>query len=379
MCESTSGRTLGFVVKAASATEHLKIGVIDRYRRFLPVGAATPVVTLNEGSTPLIHSPRLSTIVGRSQVFLKFEGANPTGSFKDRGMTVAVSKAVEHGARLLVCASTGNTSAAAAAYAARARVRCAVLLPAGRIAMGKLAQAFVYGASVIAIDGNFDTCLQLIRELASEPGVAVVNSINPDRLEGQKTAAFEVVDNLGDAPDIHVLPVGNAGNISAYWKGYKEYAEHGFATRVPRMIGFQAAGAAPIYFDKVIENPETAASAIRIGNPASWALAKAAIAESRGAVDIVTDEEIFAAQRWLAINEGIFVEPASATAVAGLLKCSSETPCARCPFSESGEPRTIVVTLTGHGLKDVGAVLDRCAAPVQAPASKTAILEILQA
>lgn len=366
-------------MKAASATEHLRIGVIDRYRRFLPVGTATPVVTLNEGSTPLIYSPRLSAIVGRSQVFLKFEGANPTGSFKDRGMTVAVSKAVERGARLLVCASTGNTSAAAAAYGARAGVRCAVLLPAGRIAMGKLAQALVYGASVIAIDGNFDVCMQLIRELASEPGVAVVNSINPDRLEGQKTAAFEVVDSLGGAPDLHILPVGNAGNISAYWKGYKEYAEYGFASQVPRMIGFQAAGAAPIFFDKVIENPETAASAIRVGNPASWALAKAAIAESGGAIDIVTDEEIFDAQRWLASNEGIFVEPASATAIAGLLKCSGDAPCARCPFSELGEARTIVVTLTGHGLKDVSAILDRCAAPVQAPASKAAILEILQA
>lgn len=377
MRKSASGRTLGFVVNAASATEHLKTGVIDRYRRFLPVDEATPVVTLNEGSTPLIHSPRLSTIVGRSRVFLKFEGANPTGSFKDRGMTVAVSKAAERRARLLVCASTGNTAAAAAAYAARAGIRCAVLLPAGRIAMGKLAQALVYGASVIAIDDNFDACLRLIHELGAEPGVAVVNSINPDRLEGQKTAAFEVVDTLGDAPDIHLLPVGNAGNISAYWKGYKEYVERGFASQLPRMLGFQAAGAAPIFFDKIIENPETAASAIRIGNPASWVLAKAAIAESRGAIDIVSDQEIFDAQRWLAGNEGIFVEPASAAAVAGLLKCSGKARCTRCPFSELGDTGTIVVTLTGHGLKDVGAILDRGLAPVQAPASKAAILNII--
>ena len=367
-------------MKTVSTTEHPQPGVIDRYRRFLPVGEATPVVTLNEGSTPLIHSPRLSTITGGSQVFLKFEGANPTGSFKDRGMTVAVSKAAERRAKLLVCASTGNTAAAAAAYAARAGLRCAVLLPAGRITMGKLAQALVYGASAIAIDENFDACLRLIRELASEPGVAVVNSINPDRLEGQKTAAFEVVDTLGDAPDIHLLPVGNAGNISAYWKGYKEYADHGFASRLPRMLGFQAAGAAPIFFDKIIENPETAASAIRIGNPASWGLARAAISESSGAIDIVTDQEILDAQRWLASNEGVFVEPASAAAVAGLLKCSGQAPCARCPFSGlAREAATIVVTLTGHGLKDAGAVLDRGLAPVQAPARKSAILEILQA
>jgi threonine synthase len=377
VCEGAAGFTLGFVVKSAFTTE--QPGVIERYRRFLPVSEATPVVTLNEGSTPLIYSPRLSAIGGGSQVFLKFEGANPTGSFKDRGMTVAVSKAAERRAKLLVCASTGNTAAAAAAYASRGGIRCAVLLPAGRIAMGKLAQALVYGASVIAIDGNFDACLRLIRELASEPGVAVVNSINPDRLEGQKTAAFEVVDILGDAPGIHLLPVGNAGNISAYWKGYKEYAENGFASRLPRMLGFQAAGAAPIFFDKIIENPETAASAIRIGNPASWGLAKAAISESRGAIDIVTDEEILEAQRWLASNEGIFVEPASAAAVAGLLKCTGEAPCTRCPFSDLGEAAAIVVTLTGHGLKDVGAVLDCGLAPVQAPANKAAILEILRA
>src|SRR6516165_3699911 len=246
------------------------IGVIERYRGYLPVTDRTPIVSLNEGSTPLIYSPRLSALVGeKRRVFLKHEGLNPTGSFKDRGMTVAVSKAVESGARLLICASTGNTSASAAAYAARAGMQCAVLLPSGRISMGKLAQAFVYGAKVIALEGNFDCCLGLIRELSSEPGIAVVNSINPDRLEGQKTAAFEIVDTLGDAPDIHLLPVGNAGNISAYWKGYKEYADHGFASRLPRMLGFQAAGAAPIFFDKIIENPETAASAIRIGNPAS--------------------------------------------------------------------------------------------------------------
>ncbi len=344
-------------------------GVIARYHDYLPVSAATPVISLNEGSTPLIHSPRLSEMVGR-RVFLKFEGLNPTGSFKDRGMTMAVSKAIERGAQTVVCASTGNTSASAAAYAARAGIQCAVLLPAGKIAMGKLVQAFVYGARVIAIRGNFDDALRLVRELGADGKTAIVNSINPDRIEGQKTASFEIIDELGDAPDIHILPVGNAGNITAYWKGYREFHALGKSTRLPRMIGFQAAGAAPIYYDRVIEEPETAASAIRIGNPAGWQGARAAVTESHGAIDIVTDEEILAGQSWLARNEGIFVEPASAAPIAGLMKCFRGLP----------EGGTIVCTVTGHGLKDSDTAMSgHDYAPIEAGASADAIRRALSA
>jgi threonine synthase len=355
------------------------IGVIDRFRNLLPVTDATPVITLGEGSTPLIESPKLAARMGKGcRVFLKFEGANPTGSFKDRGMTVAVSLAAQRGARTLICASTGNTSAAAAAYAARAGMRCAVLLPVGKIASGKIAQAFIYGATVIGIDGNFDACLNVVRELQKEPSIAVVNSINPDRLEGQKTAAFEVVDELGDAPAIHLLPVGNAGNIVAYWKGYQEYRKLNRASRTPRMVGFQAAGAAPIFFDQVVPAPETAASAIRIGNPASWGPAKTAVKDSQGAIDIVSDEEIFSAQRWLAANEGVFAEPASAASVAGFLKCADPARrCGPCPFAQLPEESNLVLTLTGHGLKDVAAVLDRCPAPLKAEANKEAVLQLL--
>jgi threonine synthase len=354
------------------------LGVIERYRDYLPVTEATPVVSLSEGSTPLIYSPRLSALVGRGcQVYLKHEGSNPTGSFKDRGMTVAVSKAVESGARLVVCASTGNTSAAAAAYAARAGIQCAVLLPSGKIAMGKLAQAFVYGAVVLALDGNFDQCLKLVRELSTEPGISVVNSINPYRIEGQKTAAFEIVDALGDAPHLHVLPVGNAGNTTAYWRGYVEYRRLNRATRLPQMLGFEAAGAAPIYYGRVIEHPETAASAIRIGNPASWHLANAAFQDSGGTIDIVTDKEIFAAQSWLASNEGLFVEPASAASVAGLFKCRRATACASCPIPKIPDDAVVVCTLTGHGLKDTAAILNDCVQPISAPTDKAAILSIL--
>ena len=354
-------------------------GVIERYREYLPVTEATPIVSLSEGSTPLIFSPRLSAIVGRgAKVYLKHEGLNPTGSFKDRGMTVAVSKAVESGARLLICASTGNTSAAAAAYAARAGIQCAVLLPSGKISMGKLAQAFVYGAVVIALDGNFDRCLQLVRDLSGEPGIAVVNSINPHRLEGQKTAAFEVIDALGDAPDLHLLPVGNAGNTTAYWRGYVEYRRLNRSTRLPRIFGFEASGAAPIYYDHVVDHPRTAASAIRIGNPASWKLATAAFRESGGSIGIVTDDEIFEAHQWLASNEGLFVEPASAISVAALLKCRPEAAGAFCPLPELPENAVIVCTLTGHGLKDTNAVLHDRLKPVNAPADKSAILSILE-
>jgi threonine synthase len=379
MCEIAADDAVGFVMNTLRPALKPCVGVIERYRTYLPVSETTPVISLNEGSTPLIPAPLLSSIVGRRRrVYLKFEGLNPTGSFKDRGMTVAVSKAVERGANLVVCASTGNTSASAAAYAARAGIQCAVLLPSGKIAMGKLAQAFVYGARVIALEGNFDRCLALIRELSTEPGIAVVNSINHDRLEGQKTAAFEIVDALGEAPHLHILPVGNAGNTAAYWKGYAEYLRSGHSTRLPRMLGFQAANAAPIYYDRIIEQPETVASAIRIGNPASWKMAKSAFNESGGAIDIVSDSEILSAQRWLASNEGLFVEPASAASVAGLLKCCSEEDCLQCPLRMLPEEATIVCTLTGHGLKDIDAVMSENPQPVFASASKTEILSILK-
>ena len=276
-------------------------GVIERYREFLPVSPETPIISLGEGNTPLIYSPRLSERVGRNcEVFVKNEGANPTGSFKDRGMTVAVSKAVERGTTRLVCASTGNTSASAAAYAARAGISCVVILPAGKIATGKLLQAFAYGAKIVAIDGNFDDALRIVRELGETGDFTIVNSINPDRIAGQKTAAFEIIDELGDAPNFHLLPVGNAGNMTAYWAGYRRYLAYERSTKLPAMIGFQAVGAAPIFYDCIIDKPETIASAIRIGNPASWHQALAAIVESRGAVDVITDENILAAQRWLA-------------------------------------------------------------------------------
>jgi threonine synthase len=379
MREVAADDVVGSVMSTFPSATMASVGVIERYRSFLPVSETTPVISLNEGSTPLIPAPRLSSIAGRDcRVYLKFEGLNPTGSFKDRGMTVAVSKALEHGANLVICASTGNTSASAAAYAARAGIQCAVLIPCGKIAMGKLAQAFVYGAKVIALEGNFDQCLALVRELSTEPGIAVVNSINPDRLEGQKTAAFEIVDILGDAPDLHVLPVGNAGNIAAYWKGYVEYLGAGQSKRLPRMLGFQAANAAPIYYDRIIERPETVASAIRIGNPASWKMAKSAFNESCGAIDIVSDAEIISAQRWLACNEGLFVEPASAAAVAGLLKCCSEGACGKCPVRSLPEGATIICTLTGHGLKDIAAVMDNNPQPVFASPDKAEILSILR-
>jgi threonine synthase len=334
-------------------------GVIERYREFLPVSAATPVISLGEGSTPLIQCPRLSERVGRScEVFVKNEGVNPTGSFKDRGMTVAVSKAIEHGTRALICASTGNTSASAAAFAARAGISCVVILPAGKIATGKLLQAFAYGAKIIAIDSNFDDALQIVRELGTTGDFTIVNSINPDRLAGQKTAAFEIVDEMGDAPDFHLLPVGNAGNITAYWTGYREFLAKKKSTRLPAMIGFQATGAAPIFHQRIVEKPDTIASAIRIGNPASWKQACAAIVESRGAIDVVSDDEILAAQIWLAQHEGIFVEPASAASIAGLLK-ACDSGGAAYSFQEIPEGSRIVCTVTGHGLKDPDIVLQR--------------------
>src|SRR5215475_13635606 len=296
-------------------------GVIEHYREFLPISPAAPIISLGEGNTPLVYSTRLSERVGGGcEVFVKNEGVNPTGSFKDRGMTVAVSKAMERGTKPLICASTGNTSASAAAYSARAGISCVVILPAGKIATGKLLQAFAYGAKIVAIDGNFDDAMRIARELGESGHFTVVNSINPDRIAGQKTAAFEIIDEMSEAPDFHLLPVGNAGNITAYWAGYREFREHERSTKLPTMIGFQAAGAAPIFYDRIIDKPETIASAIRIGNPASWKQARAATVESRGAIDVVTDEELLSAQTWLARHEGIFVEPASAASIAGLFQ-----------------------------------------------------------
>jgi threonine synthase len=325
-------------------------GLIEEYRAFLPVTEATPVVTLLEGGTPLVPAPRLSERVG-GRVWLKVEGANPTGSFKDRGMTMAISKAVEEGAKAVVCASTGNTSASAAAYAARAGLACAVLIPEGAIALGKLAQALVHGARVLQVRGNFDQALAIVRELPSRAPVTVVNSVNPHRIEGQKTGAFEIVDVLGDAPDVHCIPVGNAGNITAYWRGYLEYKEAGRATRLPRMLGFQAAGAAPIVLGHPVEHPETVATAIRIGNPASWYSATAAASESGGAISAVTDDEILAAYRFLAEEESVFCEAASAASVAGLL--ATGVP----------EGSTVVCVLTGHGLKDPDLAISQITVP----------------
>jgi len=355
-------------------------GVISRYRDFLPVSDATPVISLSEGSTPLIHSPKLSAITG-GEVYLKYEGLNPTGSFKDRGMTMAISKAAEEGAHTVLCASTGNTSAAAAAYAARAGMKCAVLLPAGRIAGGKMVQAYIYGASVIAIRGNFDDALRLVRELGETGEYAIVNSINPYRIEGQKTAAFEIIEELGDAPDIHILPVGNAGNVTAYWKGYKEFKNLGRSSKLPRMLGVQAAGSAPLYHGAPMENPETVATAIRIGRPASWDGAINAVSESGGCFEIVEDSEILAAQKWLASHEGIFAEPASAAPVAALFKCHNQagknTRCGTCPFGQTQQGAKVVLTVTGHGLKDPDTAKHALTEPIETDATAEAVREAL--
>ena len=322
----------------------MKLGLIEKYRARLPVSERTPVITLQEGDTPLLPAPRLSRSIGlrEDSVFLKFEGCNPTGSFKDRGMTLAVSKAVEQGARAVVCASTGNTAASAAAYAARAGLRCVVLLPKGGVAAGKLVQALMHGAQVLAVDGNFDQALELVRQSAAELGLTVVNSINPFRLEGQKTAAFEIIEALGHAPGWQFMPVGNAGNITAYWKGYKEAA-----AGAPRMMGFQAAGAAPLVLGKPVAKPKTIASAIRIGNPASREGALAARDESKGVIDRVSDAEILSAYRLLAAQEGVFCEPSSAAGVAGLVRYVNKG-----YFSKGLGGEKIVCVLTGHGLKD---------------------------
>jgi threonine synthase len=342
-------------------------GVLAHYRRLLPVGERTPVVTLQEGNTPLLDAPRLAEAAGGGlRVFLKCEGFNPTGSFKDRGMTVAISKALEEGARAVICASTGNTSASAAAYAARAGLRAFVVVPKGAVALGKLSQAAIHGATVLMLDGSFDQALAVVKEVAASRPVTLVNSINPYRLEGQKTAAFEVVDQLGRAPDYHLIPVGNAGNITAYWRGYQEYVGAGLAKTLPRMAGFQAAGAAPLVENHVIAEPRTVATAIRIGNPASWQGAVTAVRESEGWIDAVTDEEILHAYRLLAREEGIFMEPASAAAVAGLLKS------AKAGRLESGA--TCVLTLTGHGLKDAESALGSATRPATVPPRIDAVL-----
>ncbi len=338
-------------------------GLIEEYRDRLPVTADTPVVTLHEGATPLVYACHLSERVG-AQVWLKVEGANPTGSFKDRGMTMAISKAAEAGSRAVICASTGNTSASAAAYAAKGDLTCAVLVPEGKIALGKLAQALVHGARLLQVQGNFDDCLELCRDLSRDYPVTLVNSVNPDRIEGQKTAAFEVCDVLGDAPDLHCLPVGNAGNITAYWKGYEEYAADGTATQRPRMMGFQAAGAAPIVTGRRVPHPTTIATAIRIGNPASWQQALDARDASGGDIASVTDRQILAAYKLLAAREAVFVEPASAASVAGLLQLSE---AGRVPPGAR-----VVCTVTGNGLKDTEWAIAGAPKPVTVAADASA-------
>ena len=320
-------------------------GLINKYREYLPVTDATPIITLNEGNTPLIKADNLAKKIGiDAEIYLKFEGANPTGSFKDRGMTMAVTKAVEAGAGAIICASTGNTSAAAAAYAAKAGIRAFVLIPDGYIALGKLSQAMMYGAEIIAIQGNFDVALEVVREVAESYPVTLVNSVNPYRIEGQKTAAFEIIEALGAAPDYHFIPVGNAGNITAYWKGYKEFFDLGKITKLPKMMGFEATGSAAIVRGERILNPETIATAIRIGNPASWTQAETARDESQGCINCVTDEEIIEAYKLIAANEGILCEPASAASVAGVIKAKE--------LGLIKEGSKIVCVLTGNGLKD---------------------------
>ena len=347
------------------------LGIIEEYRKFLPVSEQTPIVSLCEGNTPLIRADRLAKIVcPQVELYLKVEGANPTGSFKDRGMTLAVSKAMEKKVRAIMCASTGNTSASAAAYGGRAGLPVYVLVPAGNIALGKLAQAMAHGATVFQIEGNFDQALTIVRDLCAEDEFELVNSLNPLRLEGQKTAALEVCDQLGCAPTFHFLPVGNAGNISAYWKGYREYHAAGQIHHLPKMMGFQAEGAAPIVRGHVVEYPKTMATAIRIGNPASWKLALQAVEESSGKIDIVTDEEILMAYRMLAREEGIFCEPASAASVAGVTKCGA--------VGLLPEGAMVVCTLTGHGLKDPDIAVETSPRPRTVKATREDVLALLR-
>jgi threonine synthase len=356
----------------------LNRGIIERYRAYLPVTPATRVISLNEGSTPFIPAYNLSRVIHpRMEVSLKYEGLNPTGSFKDRGMTMAITRAVEDGFKGVMCASTGNTSASAAAYAARAGIRCVVLIPEGKIALGKLSQAMIHGARVVQIKGNFDDALDLVRAITTKYPIALVNSINPYRIEGQKTGAFEIVDDLnGYAPDFHALPVGNAGNITAYWKGYKEYQAAGKAKNLPRMLGFQAAGAAPIVLGHPVDNPQTFATAIRIGNPASWKTAVEAREESGGVIGMVTDHQIKEAYKMLASLEGVFAEPASAASIAGLIKLSQNG------YFDKMEPHVgnrirVACVLTGHGLKDPDSAIKAAAETIIVEAREDAVLDVM--
>jgi threonine synthase len=346
-------------------------GLVNKYREYLPVTDKTPVITLNEGNTPLIKASHIKEVLKQDvELYFKYEGSNPSGSFKDRGMTMAMTKAAEDGAEAVICASTGNTSASAAAYAAKADISCIVLIPEGKIAMGKLAQAMIHGAMVIQVDGNFDEALNIVKEIVEKHPIILVNSINPYRIEGQKTAAFEIYDQLGFVPAHHALPVGNAGNITAYWKGYNEYKNAGKSDSLPKMLGFQAAGAAPIVLGHPVENPETVATAIRIGNPASWKGAENARDESGGVIDSVTDKEILEAYQFIASREGIFCEPASAASLAGVIKLSKQD------YFSKGD--SIVCTLTGNGLKDPDNAIKLSDSPIKVKADVSAIEDALR-
>lgn len=346
-------------------------GLIEEYRDFLPVTDKTPVITLQEGNTPLLEATRTDGLLSQNiRLFFKYEGANPTGSFKDRGMTVAISKAVESGAKAVICASTGNTSAAASAYSARAGISTVVLIPEGKIAMGKLAQAMIHGAMVLQVDGNFDSALSIVKQIVRKHPIELVNSINPFRIEGQKTAAFEVCDQLGYAPSYHVLPVGNAGNITAYWKGYREYHQAGKIRSLPAMLGFQASGSAPIVEGHPVREPDTIATAIRIGNPASWDGALGARDESGGVIEAVTDEEIMKAYSYIASRQGIFCEPASAASLAGVIKLSQRN------YFNEGD--TVVCTLTGSGLKDPDSAISASESPVRVESDVAAVEDVLR-
>jgi len=345
-------------------------GIIEKYKKYLPVTENTPIVTLNEGNTPLIYACHLSSIIGKNcRVYLKYEGLNPTGSFKDRGMTLAISKAVEEKSTMVICASTGNTSASAAAYSAKSGLKCIVLIPKGAIALGKLSQALIHGAVVIAIDGNFDDAFAIVKEINAKYPITLVNSLNPYRIEGQKTASFEICDFLDTAPDYQVMPVGNAGNITAYWKGYKEYKACGKITNLPKMLGFQAKGASPIVMGRPVKNPKTIATAIKIGNPASWIQAEEARDESGGLIDAVSDNEILSAYKFLAVKEGVFVEPASAASIAGLLKLSKKG------YFRANSKITCI--LTGHGLKDPDRAIKSIKSPKVTKANTKAVLKAI--
>ena len=346
-------------------------GIIDRYRAFLPIAKDDSIITLYEGNTPLHESLNLRNAINPElEIYLKFEGLNPTGSFKDRGMTMAVTQAYNAGSRKIICASTGNTSASAAAYAANSGMEAYVLIPDGKIALGKMSQGMRYGAKVIQIKGNFDDALQIVRDISADGSISLVNSVNPYRIEGQKTGAFEIIDELGFAPDFHALPVGNAGNITAYWKGYKEYKEHRISKTLPKMLGFQADGAAPIVYGAPVENPETIATAIRIGKPASWKQAEAARDESGGEIQAVTDKEILQAYDMLASLEGVFCEPASAASVAGIIKLNNAG------YFKPGQ--SIVCTLTGNGLKDPDTAMKGIATPITIDATEDAVRRVLE-